>query len=141
MFCFNNIIIFKRASQKKTKNYVKYFLNIFYLLNSSCDADKCPADLGSSLNDLGVGGLPSIIRLWLSASSRLNSWLGVDKWSWKNKLKNRTRIFFVKPKYHYYIIFFDKNIHWKKTCHAKFRAYGKEHHNAWWQKLYELTVS
>ena len=65
----------KKSAKKVSKKY---------LLSSSCEADKGPADLlGSSLNDLGVGGLPSIILLWLSASSRLNSWLGVDKWSCK----------------------------------------------------------
>ena len=63
-----------------------------YLLSSSCEADNGPADLlGSSLNDLGVGGLPSIILLWLSASSRLNSWLGVDKWSCKKAHRSLSR--------------------------------------------------
>ena len=76
-----------RGQKTRQKRSVKK-----YLLSSSCEADKGPADLlGSSLNDLGVGGLPSIILLWLSASSRLNSWLGVDKWSCKKAHRSLSR--------------------------------------------------
>ena len=71
----------------KTNNFVEKLFLFTYLRNSSCEADNGPLDLdGSSLNDLGVGGLPSMILLWLSASSRLNSWLGVDKWSCKKQI-------------------------------------------------------
>ena len=51
-----------------------------YLLSSSCETDSC-ATL-SNLRLRGVGGVdPSMMRRWLSASSRLISWLGVETWS------------------------------------------------------------
>lgn len=46
----------------------------------------------ASLSDLGVGGEPSIMRRCFSASSLLNSWLGVARWSWNGEIVRITAL-------------------------------------------------
>ena len=63
----------ENSIERVGEKFVNHFLIILFSLYTNLPSSSCDTATLSSLSDLGVGGLPSMMRLVDSASSRFIS--------------------------------------------------------------------